>query len=106
MTGRRRYTSPVLLTTDMTDGSKVPYFPWDEPLTLDELRRRLAGDDAEERVRLAAKVMREARFDEAVGLVPVAEIVASYPRLRRHLGQRLGFWDFLLAEWRSLGLVS
>ena len=106
MIGRRRHTSPVPLTTDMTDGSKVPYFLWDEPLTLDELRRRLAGDDAEERVRLAAKVMREARFDEAVGLVPVAEIVANYPRLRRHLGRRLGFWDFLIAEWRSLGLIS
>ncbi|MBN2573585.1 MAG: hypothetical protein JXP73_03395 [Deltaproteobacteria bacterium] len=95
----------MLLTNDMTEGSKVPYFLWDEPLTLDELRRRLAGDDAEERVRLAAKVMREARFDEAVGLIPVAEIVASFPRLRRNLGRRLAFWDFLIAEWRSLGLV-
>jgi hypothetical protein len=52
-----------------------------------------------------AKVMREARFDEAVGLAPVAEIVADYPRLRRNLGRRLAFWDFLIAEWRSLGLV-
>ncbi len=93
------------LATDLTDGSAVPYFLWDEPLTLDELRRRLAGDDDEERVRLSAKVMREARFDEAVGLVPVAAMVADYPRLRRNLGRRLAFWDFLSAEWRSLGLV-
>jgi hypothetical protein len=95
----------VLFATNLTDGSAVPYFLWDEPLTLDELRRRLAGDDQEERVRLAAKVMREARFDETVELVPVAEIVAHYPRLRRNLGRRLAFWDFLIAEWRSLGLV-
>jgi hypothetical protein len=95
----------MLLTNDLSDGSGVPYFLWDEPLTLDELRRRLAGDDAEERVRLGAKVMREARFDEAVALFPVAEIVANYPRLRRNLGRRLAFWDFLIAEWRSLGLL-
>ena len=54
---------------------------------------------------LTAKVMREARFDEALRLVPVAEIVANYPGLRRNLGRRLAFWDFLIAEWRSLGLV-
>ena len=95
----------MLLATDLTDGSAVPYFLWDEPLSLDELRRRLAGDDDGERVRLVAKVMREARFDEAVGLAPVAEIVADYQRLRRNLGRRLAFWDFLIAEWRSLGLV-
>jgi len=54
---------------------------------------------------LASKVMREARFDEAVGLIPVAELVANYPRLRRNLGRRLAFWDSVMAEWRSLGLV-
>ena len=95
----------MLFATDLTDGTAVPYFLWDEPLSLDDLRRRLAGNDEEERVRLTAKVMREARFDEVVRLVPVAEIVADYPRLRRNLGRRLAFWDFLIAEWRSLGLV-
>jgi hypothetical protein len=93
------------LAADLTDGSAIPHFLWDEPLTMGELRRRLAGDDDEERVRLAAKVMREARFDEAVALVPVGAIVADYPRLRPNLGRRLAFWDFLIAEWRSLGLV-
>jgi hypothetical protein len=40
-----------------------------------------------------------------MALVPLDDIIANYPRLRRHLGRRLGFWDFLLAEWRSLGLL-
>ena len=60
------------LATDLTDGLAVPYFLWDEPLSLDELRRRLAGDDDGERVRLVAKVMREARFDEGVELAALA----------------------------------
>jgi hypothetical protein len=95
----------VIFTTNLDDEAAVPYFLWDEPLSMNELRQRLAGDDVEERLRLAAKVMREARYDEAVALLPVAEIVANYPQLRRHLGRRLAFWDFLLAEWRSLGLL-
>ena len=78
---------------------------WGQAAHLDELRRRLARDDEEDRTRLASKVMREARFDEAVGLIPVAELVANYPRLRRNLGRRLAFWDSVMAEWRSLGLV-
>jgi hypothetical protein len=94
------------LATDLSDGSAVPYFMWDEPLTLDDLRRRLGGPDEAERTRLSGKVMREARFDEAVQLVPVARIVAEYPQLRANLGRRRAFWDFLIAEWRSLGLIS
>jgi hypothetical protein len=100
------YTFSMRLATDLSDGSAVPYFMWDEPLTLDDLRSRLAGSDEAERTRLAAKVMREARFDEAVQLVPVARIVAEYPQLRSNLGRRRAFWDFLIAEWRSLGLIS
>jgi hypothetical protein len=100
-----RYTPPVIFATHLDDEAAVPYFLWDEPLSVNELRRRLAGDDGEERLRLAAKIMREARYEEAVALVPVAEIVANYPRLRRQLGRRAAFWDFLLAEWRSLGLL-
>src|SRR5688500_3843091 len=99
-------TPSMRLATDLSDGSAVPYFMWDEPLTLDDLRSRLAGSDEAERTRLAAKVMREARFDEAIQLVPVARIVAEYPRLRTNLGRRRAFWDFLIAEWRSLGLIS
>lgn len=95
----------MIATTVIDDASAVPYFLWDEPLTLGELRRRLTGDDAEDRLRLIGKIMREARYDEAIALVPLDDIVANYPRLRRHLGRRLAFWDFLLAEWRSLGLL-
>ena len=95
----------VRLATDLSQGSAVPYFMWDEPLTLDELRLRLAGNDPEERTRLRSKVMREARFDEAVALVPVAQMVADYQNIRGNLGRRRPFWDFLMAEWRALGLI-
>ena len=92
-------------TTDLECEAAVPYFLWDEPLTVRELKRRLAEGEPDERARLAAKVLREARFDEAMALVPLARIVADYAKLRANLGRRRAFWDFLLAEWRSLGLL-
>lgn len=92
-------------TTDLGREEAVPYFLWDEPLTVRELKRRLAEGDPDERTRLAAKVLREARFGEAMALVPLARVLADYSKLRPNLGRRRAFWDFLLAEWRSLGLL-
>lgn len=90
---------------DLKDGSAVPYFLWDEPLTIDELRNGLMGLDSDERVRLSGKVLREARFDEALALVPLDRILAEYPAIRGHLGRRRAFWDFLVGEWLAQGLV-
>ena len=94
------------LSTTIDDPAAVPHFLWDEPLTVAELRARLATDDPDERVRLAGKVLREAPYGDAVALVPVTRIVADYDRLRPHLGRRRAFWDYLLAEWRALGLLT
>ena len=94
------------LSTTLDDPEAVPHFLWDEPLSVSELRARLQDADEDERARLAGKVLREAPFAQAVALVPVAEVVARYPAIRRHLGRRAAFWDFLLGEWRALGLLG
>ena len=96
----------VKLSTTIDDPAAVPHCLWDEPLTMTELRARLATDDADERARLAGKVLREAPYADALALVPVAQVVADYDRLRPHLGRRRAFWDYLLAEWRALGLLT
>ena len=93
------------LATVLGDGSAVPYFLWDEPIPLDELRRRIREAEPAERARLAGKILREARFDEAMALVPLSQILSDYTRIRPNLGRRRGFWDYLLGEWRALGLV-
>jgi hypothetical protein len=53
-------TSGVPLTTDLTNEDEVPYFLWDEPMTLRTLRERLERSEAD-RVRLLGKILREAR---------------------------------------------
>ncbi len=41
-----------------------PHFLWDEPLTRDNLKKLLNGDNEEERHYYAAKILREPRFEE------------------------------------------
>ena len=54
----------VSLSTDLNDPSAVPYFLWDEPLTVAEFRRRLTTSAPAEQIRLLAKLLREARDTE------------------------------------------
>ena len=94
------------LTTDMTREDRRPYFLWDEPLTIAELRARLAGPDEAERLRLLGKMLREARDTDVWAFVTPDEVAAALPRLQRHLGRRRAFWEWLIAGWREDGLLE
>jgi len=94
----------VRLTTDLDDPDAVPYFLWDDPMTLSELRRRLREAPESERILLLARILREARDTEAWHFISPAEVVALWPRLSLHLGRRREFWEFLLGRWKDLGV--
>ena len=42
------------LTTDLSSPSRVPYFMWDEPMTVTEIKERLDSASMPERLRLMA----------------------------------------------------
>ncbi len=46
------------------DPTDSPHFLWDEPLTRYNLKKLLNGDNEEERLYYASKILREARFEE------------------------------------------
>jgi hypothetical protein len=93
------------LSSDLDDPDAVPYFLWDDPITVAELRRELATASEPERLRLLGRVMREARDTEVWKFTTVAEVVRLFPKLRAHLGRRLAFWEYLLGLWRELGII-
>lgn len=95
----------VALTDDLASDSAIPWFLWDEPMTMSELRGRLERSDAD-RIRLLGKILREARDEEVWLFTTPAEISRLWPDLERHLGRRRDFWRFLLNQWREQGLVS
>jgi hypothetical protein len=98
-------TRGVPLTDDLSSDSAIPYFLWDEPMTMGELRRRL-GTSEEARIRLLGKIMREARDRDVWLFTSPREVVASFARLEPHLGRRKDFWRFLITQWRGLGLLD
>lgn len=52
---------PAPLSTDLDDPEAYPYFLWDDPMSVRELRERLASASEPERVRLLATILRESR---------------------------------------------
>jgi hypothetical protein len=97
-------TRGVRLSLDLEDPEGVPYFLWDEPMTLSELRARLQSASRAERLRLLGRILREARDTDVWRFTTPAEVLASWSELERYLGRRRAFWHFLLGRWQDLGL--
>jgi hypothetical protein len=93
--------SPAL-STDLDNPEAVPYFLWDEPMTVRELRNRLATASHPEQIRLLAKILREARDTEVWRFTTLTEVVRLWPELSR----RRPFWELLLGEWNRQGLLA
>lgn len=96
----------VALSTDLTDPTAIPYFLWDEPMTVRDLRARLSGASQPERLRLLAKVLREARDTEVWLFTNPQEVARDWPALAPRLGHRRSFWEFLLSEWERQGRLE
>src|SRR5436309_6513448 len=62
------------LSSDLDDPSAVPYFLWDEPMTVAELRTRLRTASPPERTRLLGKILREARDTDVWKFTSPAEV--------------------------------
>lgn len=96
----------VSLSTDLTNPSAIPYFLWDEPLTVAEFRRRLTTASHAEQTRLLAKLLREARDTDVWEFTSPEEVWQKWPDLSSHLGRRRKFWEFLLDRWQKEGLIG
>lgn len=97
--------SGVPLTTDLSRDDGIPYFLWDQPMTVAELRRHLSGPP-EERLRYLGVILREAKEPDVWRFTTPEEVVREWPSLEPRLGRRREFWRFLLAKWRELGLIE
>lgn len=94
------------LSTRLDDPGAIPYFLWDDPMTVSELEERLRTASEPERLRLVALILREARDADVWRFVTPEEVIRLWPRLAGRLGLRFAFWEFLLDRWKRLGLVE
>jgi hypothetical protein len=93
------------LSTDLDREDAVPYFLWDDPMTVGELRARLRSASAPERIRLLGKILREARDQDVWRFTTPQDVAAGWDSLSRHLGRRRPFWEYLFRRWREEGLL-
>lgn len=93
------------LATDFAHEDRVPYFLWDEDVTVAELRRLLAGPDTHRKLQLFGKMLREARDTDVWHFTTPAEVKRLLPLVGRRVGRRLAFWRFLIDGWTSDGLL-
>jgi len=85
--------------------SDRPYFIWDVPITDAELRERLQDPDPDTRAQWQGVIMREARFEEVWQYLTLTEILRDWTDIRRHLGRKRPYWEFLLNGWREDGRI-
>jgi len=95
----------MTLTTDLDRDDAVPYFLWDDPMTVAELRTRLRTASHAERTRLLGKILREARDPDVWRFTTPNDVAVEWDALSRHLGRRRAFWEYLLRRWREQGLI-
>ena len=98
--------SPIgTLSLDLDRDEAQPYFIWDQPLTVAELRRWLAHSDPATRALWTARVLREARYTDVWRFVTLEQVLGLWPLVQRHLGRTRKFWEFLIEGWRDDGLI-
>lgn len=81
----------VPLSSKLDDPRAIPYFLWDEPMTVAELQLRLRTAGRSERIRLLGKILREARDTEVWRFTTPEEVLQNWEPLSLHLGRAPGF---------------
>jgi hypothetical protein len=94
------------LSSDLDDGSAVPYLLRDEPMTVAELQERLRTASVPERHRLLARILPEARSSEVWRFTTSQEVAGTCRSLSPRLGRRKGFWEYIPKARQVQGRVT
>ncbi len=95
------YPRCVLCPTPLSrlcDSQQRPYFLWDCNVTLPELRGYLASNEDAQRAYWVAKLMRQAKPDDALVIVGADEMRRLWSLIAHTLGRTRAFWTWYL-EW-------
>lgn len=96
----------VLLSTKLDNDSEIPYFLWDEPMTIGELKTKLGSASAEAKSRILGKILREARDIDVWYFTSPVEVWRDWDEVSKHLGRKREFWKFLFEAWIKDGLLD
>jgi hypothetical protein len=80
----------------LVDAQGRPTFLWDCDVTLDALRDLLQSPDIDVKTYWMGVVMRQARPDDALTLIPADAMRSEWDRLEKYLGKTREFWEWYL----------
>ena len=75
-----------------------PYFLWDVDTTLEAFQGQWVDPDPDIRAHAIGKLLRQARPDDALVLVSLAQIRQAWERVLPYLGNQRAFWSWLVPE--------
>lgn len=111
-TGSDRYcyhdcvTPSFTLSQDTDSPDVVPYFNWDAPVTNADVRHALGNGTEEDKLFWIARILAEARYADVWKYVSLRhDVLPRWERLRRRLGRRRPFWEFLIERWHKDGYI-
>jgi hypothetical protein len=106
--GALGFRAPQLVpfSDDLDDAAAIPYFTWDDPMTVGEIHTRLETASRPERDRLLALILREAKDTDVWRFTSPQEVLDRWEDLEPHLGRKRGFWQVLLQSWKEQGLLA
>ena len=104
--GFRDFQDLVPVSHNLDDPLTIPYFLWDHPLTVAQLRGRLSSASQPERDRLLGLLLREASDVDVWKFTSPEEVLARWDGIEKHLGRRRAFWSLLLKKWQEQGLLA
>ena len=93
------------LSTDLSDPDVVPYFLWDDAMTVSQLEAFLRTASPDDRFRMLGKIVREAKDVDVWRFLTPADLERDWNRIAPYLGRRRSYWQWLLEGWRSQGLL-
>ena len=94
------------LSTSFDNPKSIPYFLWDDPMTVAQLRDRLSSASRPERIRLIGRILRQARDTDVWSFIDLVDLLDNWSDISRHLGRRRAFWEYLISGWRKDGLLD
>jgi len=85
----------------MNDPRGRPYFLWDMEMSLGQFQEALRHEDPEIRAYFLGKLMRQAKPDDVFSFISLTEIMESWLRIQRYLGESKAFWSWILNLWEE-----
>lgn len=96
----------MMLDSELDKPNSIPYFLWDQPMTVAEVRNVLREGDDVEKYRMLGKILREARDRDVWKFITPSEVIANWDQVSPYLGRRRQFWEFLFGIWKREGLIG